>query len=109
MSIDGEDVYGWETLKVVSFTFCRRPIPSAHTAKIYKKVCARMWIIRNLKQAGIPSGKLVQVYYAMICPVMEYASPAFSTLMTSEQKEKLDHLQKTILKVILSFMRPYRE
>ena len=93
-------------MKIVGFTFGRRPGLAAH---IRKRVAAHTWIIRTLKRAGIPSGKLVQVYCAMIRPLLEYATPAFHTLMTQEQSDTYERQQRTVMKVIFGIKTPYLE
>ena len=95
------------TMKVVGYTFGSRPGPAAHLADVRARVLARMWILRNLKKAQIPSGKLVQVFCAMIGPLMEYASPAFHTMMTSDQPDALERLQRNAMKIIFGFHIPY--
>ena len=84
--VDGNLVTCADTLKIVGYTFEQRTGPAAHVVDIRSKVIARMWILRNLKRAGIPAGRLVQAYCTMIRPLMEYASPAFHTLMTGFNK-----------------------
>ena len=107
--IGGDELQSENSMKIVGYTFGRRPGPAAHIEDVRKRVAMRTWIIRNLKRAGVPSGKLVQVYCAVIRPLMEYAVPAFHTLMTKEQSELFERQQRSVMKVIFGMDTPYLE
>lgn len=107
IEVDGERVESQNTLKIVGYTFGKRPGQQAHLDNVGRRVAQRSWIVRNLKKAGVPSGKLVQVYCAMIRPLLEYVSPAFHTC--ADQSEMLERLQKSVMKTIFGFQTPYKE
>ena len=50
-----------DSLKVVGFTFGRRPGASEHIKALRKSYGARAWILRHLKRAGIDSLSLIHI------------------------------------------------
>ena len=52
---------------------------------------------------------LVQVYQSFIRPVFDYASPAYHTILTDEQAENIERMQRMTLKTIFGFDTPYCE
>ena len=87
--VAGRRVDSNKTMKIVGYTFGSKPGPAAHVEQILRKCVARSWILHNLKKALIPKGKTVQVYCAMIRPLLEYAAPSFHSLLTDEQSGQL--------------------
>lgn len=56
--------------------------------------------MRHLKEAGLPNTDLVKIYASMVRSVIEYAVPAYHSLLTSTQAGELEVLQKKVLKII---------
>ena len=96
-----------DTLKVVGFTFGRRPGAAAHVNALRKKYGARAHVIRHLKQNGIDEDTLIKVYCSLIRPIFEFAVPAFHTLLTDEQSEALERMQRQSLKTIFGWKVAY--
>ena len=107
---DDVEITSADTLKIVGFTFGRRPGVGAHVDALRRKYGARAYVIRHLKhQAGLPSEDLVRIYCSLIRPIFEYAAPAFHTLLTEEQSERLERMQRMSLKTIFGWCTPYEE
>lgn len=98
-----------ETLKVVGFTFGRRPGPSEHIKALRRSYGARAWVLRHLKRIGMEEKLLVCVYCELIRPIFDYASRAFDTTMTDCQSESLEGLQRASLKTIFGFTVSYSD
>ena len=98
--VDGEEIRSTDKLKILGFTFGSRPNVNEHLRTIKQKYGARSWVLRNLKQSGLPESHLVQVYTALIRPVLEYASVSYHHLLTNEQSEEIERLQRISLKTI---------
>ena len=92
--------YSSDTLKIMGFTFGRRPGPGEHIKCLRKSYGARAWVIRHLKKIGMEQDLLVRIYCSLIRPVFECASPAFHTTMTAQQSKSLEKLQRSTLKTI---------
>ena len=110
-SIDmaGGTLVSGDTLKVVGFTFGRRPGAGEHVVALRKKYGARAYIIRHLKKINTPADLLVRVYTAFIRPIFDYAAPAYHTILTDDQAEKLEKMQRSSLKTIFGLETPYQE
>ena len=96
-----------DTLKIVGFTFGRRPGAAAHVDALRRNYGARAHVIRHLKQNDIDQDTLVKVYCSLIRPIFEFAIPAFHTLLTDEQSEALERMQRQSLKTIFGWKVPY--
>jgi hypothetical protein len=100
---------GDESMKILGFVFSQRPDVSAHVAHMREKYRKRAWIVRHLKKAGVSQRDLVQIYYSMVRSVLEYASGAFHTLLTKEESDELERLQRMSLKTIFGHHLSYGE
>ena len=98
-----------DQLKVVGFTFGRRPGASEHIANLRKSYGARAWTIRHLKRAGIEEETLVKIYCELVRQIFEYASPAFHTILTDQQSEVLERMQRPSLKTIFGMNTNYED
>ena len=72
------------------------------------KFAKRMWIIRHLKRAKIPPGKLILIYCSLIRPCFDYASVAYHSMITKGQSDALERMQSIALKTILGWNKSYR-
>ena len=61
-----EEILSTDTLKIVGFTFGRRPGPGAHIRALRVKYGARAHVIRHLKQIGVDQDMLVRIYLSLI-------------------------------------------
>ena len=74
-----------DSLKVVGYTFGRRPGPAEHLKQLQKSYRARAWVVRHLKKMKLDSGLLVRIYCALIRPIFDYACPAYHSTLTDQQ------------------------
>ena len=66
------------------------------------KAYSRMNILNKLKYAGIGEGDLITIYKLFIRSTCEYCSAVFHTSLTQELSDKIEEIQKTALRIILS-------
>ena len=109
ISVEGNTLISSDKMKIVGYTQGRRAGVAEHIRSIRTKFARRSWVLRNLKKANIPPQVLVAVYCSMLRPVLEYCAPAFNPLITDEQSEHLERLQRNCLKSILGFKDTYRQ
>ena len=95
-------------LKIPRFIFGQRLNVSDHVVYIRKKFNARAWTIWNLKRAGVTGTDLLELYNCLVCPIIEFATPAYHSLLSLEQSEDLERLQRRIFKVIFGWNYSYR-
>ena len=61
-----------------------------------------MSMLTKLKYAGVEIEDLIDIYSLFIRSCAEYCSVVFHSSLTNEQSRKLENIQKTSLKIILS-------
>ena len=105
--VNGEELSSKDNLKTVGFTLGRRPGAAEQVKAMRRKYGARCGILRHLKKMDFDTGTLVQIYCSLIRPVMEYSSNAFHTILTREQSEDIERLQRKALKTIFGQEKPY--
>ena len=104
-----DQIEGAETLKLLGFTFGRRPDAAAHVEYITRKTYGKRWIIRHLQASGINEDKLVKIYSCYIRPTIEYASVTYHALLTEDLSNKIEDLQKESLKMIYGVKTSYKK
>ena len=77
---------------------------SKNCTEICKQAYSRLSMLTRLKYVGVPIEDLITVYVLFIRSVTEYCSVVYHSRLTEEQTNKLERIQKTCLKVILSEM-----
>ena len=65
------------------------------------KASKRLYILYRLKKCRIPTSDLVAIYTMYIRPVLEYASPVWSSSITNRQSNDIERVQKRICRIIL--------
>ena len=108
-SDDSEEIVSQDTLKVLGFAFGRKPTVECHVKLIQSKFAARYWMIFHLKQNGVPQPDLVAIYSSIIRSTIEYAVPVYHHLLTAEQAEKIERLQKKVLRTIYGYDLSYAQ
>ena len=73
---------------------------NAHVAEIVKKVASRLYLLRQLKQAGLDPHELVCFYTACIRPVAEYACETIHNSLPIYLSDELERLQKRAFRII---------
>ena len=73
-----------------------------NTKQICKKAFTRISLLTKLKYVGIQTEDLLDIYQLFIRCIPEYCSTVFHTSLTEEQSDKIETIQSTSLKIILS-------
>ena len=82
---------------------------NAHVEMICKKVAARLYFLRQLKRAKVPTNDLLGFYTTCIRPTAEYACPVFHTALPQYLSDQLERLQKRALRIISTNDLSYRQ
>ena len=98
-----------DKLKVLGYTFGKKPSAEEHVQQIRSDFAAKSWAIRNLKKAKIRTQSLVIIYCSLLRSTIEYAAPVYSHFLTREQSAALERLQAQSLKTIFGFEKSYNE
>ena len=82
---------------------------NVHVEMICKKVVTRLYFLRQLKCAKVPTNDLLSFYTTCIQPVAEYACPVFHTALPQYLSDQLERLQKRALHIISNNELSYRQ
>ena len=72
-----------------------------NTAAIEKKAYARMQLLRKVKSFNPPLNQLKSVYTTFVRSVVEQSCTVWNSMITAENKEDLERIQKCALRIIL--------
>ena len=61
---------------------------------------ARSWTLSRLRKKGLPEQDLIRAYKCLIRPTMEYASPAWHSMLSATQAADLERQQSQSLRNI---------
>ena len=106
---DKTQITGSETLKMLGFVFGRRPNAQAHVQHISVKFYSKLWILRHMLKANVTQTDLVAIYTSYIRPVIEYCNVVYQCLLTGDQCERVENLQRMALKLIFGRKCSYAE
>ena len=71
-----------------------------HADSIVKKAAKRVYMLYQLKRAGISQSDLVTVYLSVVRPVLEYACPVWHTNLPKYLSDDIEMIQKRAFKSI---------
>ena len=71
-----------------------------HVEKISAKASRRIYLLRQLKSAGIDRISLIQLYCASIPSVLEYASQGFHFILPVYLSDQIERVQKRVLRIM---------
>ena len=70
-----------DNLKILGFTFGRIPNVSAQIEGLVGKFSRSIWIICNLKKAGLEKKTLVRSYVLMMRPIVEFSCNIYGPMI----------------------------
>ena len=89
-----------DTVKLVGVTLTADLKFHDHVSNIVKTGNGKLWMIRRLKEFGISKTELIEIYTMFIRSRLEYCVPAWNASLTQDDKEDLERIQKTVLKIV---------
>lgn len=73
---------------------------NAHVESICKKAAKRLYFLKQLRRAKVPSEDMLLFYTTCIRPVLEYACPVFHHSLPQYLSNEMERLQKRALRMI---------
>ena len=104
LTVNGTKLERVEVSKILGLYISDDLSWSRNCTEICKQAYSRLSMLTRLKYVGVPMDDLIQVYVLYIRSLTEYCSVVYHSRLTEEQNNKLERIQKTCLKVILSEM-----
>ena len=71
-----------------------------HVENINSKAGKRLYMLYQLKRAGISQNDMVKIYISVVRPVLEYACPVWSTSLPKYLSDAIEMIQKRALRAI---------
>ncbi|KAK2160341.1 hypothetical protein NP493_1654g01058 [Ridgeia piscesae] len=100
IKIDGRDIAQVCHAKLLGVTISQDLTWNKHVDNIVKKAGKRLYMLYQLKRAGITQKDLVSVYISVVRPVLEYACPVWHTNLPQYLSDNIEVIQKKALKCI---------
>ena len=86
--------------KVLGITLCDNLKWGQNTKEFVDKACKRLYLLRVLKQAGVPPDHFITIYCALVWSALEYACQVWSSSVESHLEQQLERVQKRALRII---------
>ena len=86
--------------KMLGVTISNNLTWSKHVDNIVSKAGKRVYMLYQLKRAGISQNDLLKIYVSIIRPVLEYACPIWSTSLPKYVSDAIEMIQKPVLRSI---------
>ncbi|KAK2165611.1 hypothetical protein NP493_1358g00002 [Ridgeia piscesae] len=86
--------------KLLGVTISQHLTWNKHVDNIVKKAGIRLYMLYQIKRAGITQKDLVSVYVSVVRPVLEYACPVWHTNLPQYLSDNIEVIQKGALKCI---------
>ena len=87
--------------KLLGYWFTHNMKTHRHTEHILAISYKRIWAIRKLKQAGVSDKDILDFYFMKIRSVLETNCVVFHPMLTKDESDDIERIQKIILKIIL--------
>ena len=100
VTIGEQELARVEHAKMLGVTISNNLTWSKHVDNIVSKAGKRVYMLYQLKRAGISQTDLVKIYVSIIRPVLEYACPVWSTSLPTYLSDAIEMIQKHVLRSI---------
>ena len=71
-----------------------------HVDAITSKAASRLYFLKQLRQADVPTTDLLHFYTTVVRPVLEYACPVWHSGLTVAQSNLLESVQKRAIRIV---------
>ena len=73
----------------------------ANTEHITKKAYSRLWMLRRLKNLGLKTESLLQIFITQVRSLLEYGAVTWHSMLTDDNSKSIERVQKSALSIIL--------
>jgi hypothetical protein len=98
--MDGIEIQRIDSAKILGVTISSDLTWNNHVDNIVSKASKRLYMLYQLKRAGIEQTDLVKIYVSVVRPVLEYACPVWSTNIPLYLSDRIEMVQKRAMKAI---------
>ncbi|PFX26981.1 RNA-directed DNA polymerase from mobile element jockey [Stylophora pistillata] len=100
LCVNGRPLERVSSHKVLGVTISDTLGWNEHVREIVSKASKRLYILRVLKRSGIPPEDLINIFYALVRSVLEYACVTWSTSLPIYLKDMIERVQKRALRIL---------
>ena len=100
IQIKGENLEVVEEFKILGLVITSDMRWNQHVKYICQRGYAKLWFLRRLKKLGVSTHVLIDLYEKHIRSILEYAAPAWSPMLTAENKSDIERVQKCSYSII---------
>ena len=101
IQVDGTNLEVVEEYKLLGVIISSDLKWDKNTEHITKKAFSRLWMIRRLKNLGLKTESLLQIYKTQVRCLLEYGAVTWHSMLTHENKKSIERVQKSALSIIL--------
>ena len=87
--------------KLLGYWLTENMKPDTHVNFIVGKCYQRIWAVRKLKTAGIQPEDILKFYFTNIRSVLESSCQVFHSMLTVDDKQEIERIQKIVLRIAL--------
>ena len=87
--------------KLLGYMLTKDMKTETHVSFIVDKCYKRLWAIRKLKSFGVPPQDILKFFFMKIRSVLESSCPVFHSMLTKDDSNSIERIQKITLKIIL--------
>ena len=102
--IEGKVVERVDHVKLLGITLSNDLTWKRHVDNIVKKAGKRIYMLYQLKRAGVNQADLVTIYISVLRPVVEYACPVWHTNLPIYLSDNIEMIQKRAVRAIFPGM-----
>ena len=102
--IEGNVVERVDHVKLLGITLSNDLTWKRHVDNIVKKAGKRMYMLYQLKRAGVNQADLVTIHISVVRPVVEYACPVWHTNLSIYLSDNIEMIQKRAVRAIFPDM-----
>ena len=90
-----------EETKLLGYWLTKDMKTHKHVEYILEISYKRLWAISKLKKAGVPDPDILHFFFVKIRSVLESNCPVFHSMLTEENIDDIERIQKIVLRIIL--------
>ena len=101
INVDGINLEVVEEYKLLGVMITSDLKWDTNTEHITKKAFSRLWMIRRLKNLGLNTESLLQIFRTQVRSLLEYGAVTWHSMLTDENSKSIERVQKSALSIIL--------
>ena len=98
--MNGNVIERTESAKVLGVHISSDLTWNTHVDCMVAKASKRLYMLYQVKRAGVSQNDLLKIYFSVVRPILEYACPVWSTNLPNYLSDKIEMIQKRAMRTI---------